>query len=120
MEKFEKIKRKKVIEYLLIGIGSVILSFVLIVIVMKFGSKLPDIVKIIIMILAFLIMGFGIVFVSYTDWRSSYYKCTECNNEFKITFTRNLFNSDIRGKRHLKCPKCDKVTICHKYSNVEK
>ena len=38
--------------------------------------------------------------------RTSAYRCTECGNEFEISFIKDLITPHVPHKKYLKCPRC--------------
>lgn len=69
--------------------------------------------KFLILFIGLLFIFTGIVFLLYWSTKGFVWKCTGCDNEFKISLTQNIFGTNMGvNDKLLYCPFCKQKVEC--------
>lgn len=106
--------KKKVIFTTITGIISTVAFITLMIVVCVYTEVMTLPVKIILVCIACGIFVPGLFIAMEGDRTIGYYKCKACGELFIPTFGEYTLGMHILTTRHLRCPKCGKVTWCKK------
>jgi len=62
--------------------------------------------RVLILVSAFLLLGFAIYFGILIEVKAGYYECGNCHHKYVPTFSQVLWSMHMGRTRHMKCPKC--------------
>lgn len=67
---------------------------------------LATIWRVLILVSAFLLLGFGLYFGILIETKAGYYECKNCHHRHVPTYKQVLWSMHMGRTRHMKCPKC--------------
>lgn len=115
MELQQRSKRSKIrILYGAVTISAVAMSLVIYV-VAKYTTVLPDTVKGILIVFFGWVMGIAIFTTLYQEHKNALYQCPDCETSFQPSVIRFIFSPKKMNDRWLKCPNCHKVVRCRRH-----
>ena len=62
----------------------------------------------------------AISYAAKVDYETGNYQCRKCGSIFKPSFREYFFGAHTLTTRHLKCPKCNRISWCKRISIKEK
>ena len=105
--KREQEQNKKLMMYeMVIGFMSSI-TFIILVFISSFMVE-DTLVRIVILILAFVTLLVGCSFALKIETETGYYQCSKCHHKFVPRYKQVYFSMHLGTTRYLKCPKCNK------------
>ena len=109
LKKLEEKNNKKLLTLeLVIGYISTI-SFLVMIFVAGFAIE-NFMVKIAVIIIAFILLIVGLIFALKLETEAGYYECKNCNHRYVPKFNSVFFAMHYGRTRYLKCPECGKRT----------
>lgn len=76
--------------------------------------EMPDYARILLIVLGFIELVFGLIICCIIDRKAGYFECRNCHELFVPTLGAYIAGPHTITTRTLKCPHCGKVTICKK------
>ena len=70
--------------------------------------NMPDYLRIIIIVLAFITTLVGLAFAIKIEQIAGYYECSKCHHKYIPTYKSVLWAMHINRTRYMKCPNCNK------------
>ena len=104
-------KKKLIIAVIIVGIT---LLAGLTMILLSSLLEMETWLRVVLMVIAFVIIGTGIGIACVLDRDAGVYECKHCGERFVPTMTAYLFAPHMPTSRKLKCPKCGKKSYCKK------
>lgn len=101
--KEEKDRQLLMLEWV-IGFGASI-TFMIFVFVASF-LKMPDALRIILIILGLVIFAIGVGFAVRIEQTAGYYECSKCHHKYVPTYKSVFWSMHMGRTRYMKCPKC--------------
>ena len=96
------------------GLIATISFITLIMVVAVYTEVIAVPVKILLVVIACVIFGCGLMVAMEGERTIGYYKCRHCNELFVPTFGAYTMGMHMISTRYLKCPKCGTKTWCKK------
>lgn len=112
--------KKKLIPTIITGLIATISFITLIMVVAVYTEVIAVPVKILLIVIACVIFGCGLMVAMEGERTIGYYKCRHCNELFVPTFGAYTMGMHMISTRYLKCPKCGTKTWCKKVLAKEK
>lgn len=112
--------KKKLIPTIITGLIATISFITLIMVVAVYTEVIAVLVKILLIVIACVIFGCGLMVAMEGERTIGYYKCRHCNELFVPTFGAYTMGMHMISTRYLKCPKCGTKTWCKKVLAKEK
>lgn len=106
--------KKKLIPTIITGLIATISFITLIMVVAVYTEVIAVPVKILLIVIACVIFGCGLMVAMEGERTIGYYKCRHCNELFVPTFGAYTMGMHMISTRYLKCPKCGTKTWCKK------
>ena len=106
--------KKKLIPTIITGLIATISFITLIMVVAVYTEVIAVPVKILLVVIACVIFGCGLMVAMEGERTIGYYKCRHCNELFVPTFGAYTMGMHMISTRYLKCPKCGTKTWCKK------
>lgn len=70
--------------------------------------NMPDYLRIIIIVLAFITTLIGLAFAIKIEQIAGYYECSKCHHKYIPTYKSVLWAMHVNRTRYMKCPNCNK------------
>mgnify|MGYP005776102217 CR=1 FL=1 len=83
------------------------ITFIILVFVASF-AELETWTRILLIVIGFIHIIFGIHFCIVIEKDAGYYECQHCHNKYIPTYKQVLFSMHYGRTRYMKCPKCNK------------
>ena len=83
------------------------ITFIILVFVASF-AELEKWIRILLIVIGFIHIIFGIHFCIVIEKDAGYYECQHCHNKYIPTYKQVLFSMHYGRTRYMKCPNCNK------------